>query len=86
MLIITSCAADAGGAVELGVNDWPPGCLGYVFNLMRPAQAGHRRRLLHSVLGSVLAHLATLMIGLLSQLLHMSLLLGSATVALAVPL
>lgn len=38
----------------MGPNDWPEGCLGYAFNLVRPMQPGHRARLLYSLLGNVL--------------------------------
>lgn len=44
----------AGGGDSLGPNDWPVGCLGYAFNLVRPARPGHRGTLLYSLLGTVL--------------------------------
>ena len=34
--------------------DWPQGCLGYAFNLVRPTKPGHRASLLYSLLGNVL--------------------------------
>lgn len=40
--------------MELGPTDWPQGCLGYVFNLIRPTQQGHRRQLMHSAFNQVL--------------------------------
>ena len=42
----------AGGS--LGPSEWPQGCLGYAFNLVRPTRPGHRASLLYSLLGSVL--------------------------------
>lgn len=42
------------GGEGLGPNDWPKGCLGYAFNLVRPTQPGHRGSLLYSLLGNVL--------------------------------
>ena len=44
----------AGGNDSLGPNDWPGGCLGYAYNLVRPTQPGHRASLLYSLLGNVL--------------------------------
>ena len=44
----------AGGGDSLGPNDWPGGCLGYAFNLVRPTRPGHRGSLLYSLLGAVL--------------------------------
>lgn len=44
----------AGGGHSLGPNDWPGGCLGYAFNLVRPTRPGHRGSLLYSLLGTVL--------------------------------
>ena len=38
----------------MGPNDWPQGCLGYAFNLVRPTGRGHRASLLYSLLGNVL--------------------------------
>ena len=38
----------------LSGSDWPDGCLGYAFNLVRPKHPGHRASLLHSLLGSML--------------------------------
>ncbi|KAL3136848.1 hypothetical protein ABBQ38_005556 [Trebouxia sp. C0009 RCD-2024] len=42
------------GGHSLGPNDWPGGCLGYAFNLVRPTRPGHRGSLLYSLLGTVL--------------------------------
>lgn len=42
------------GGGNLGPGDWPQGCLGYAFNLVRPARPGHRASLLYSLLGNVL--------------------------------
>jgi hypothetical protein len=39
---------------ELGPTDWPQGCLGYAFNLLRPVQLGHRRQLMFSAFNQVL--------------------------------
>ena len=36
---------------ELAVDEWPPGCLGFVVNLLRPAVAGHRRTVMYAQLG-----------------------------------
>ena len=38
----------------LNGSDWPDGCLGYAFNLVRPKHPGHRAGLLNSLLGSML--------------------------------
>ena len=40
--------------LELGATDWPEGCLGYAFNLLRPTQPGHRRQLMFSAFGTQL--------------------------------
>jgi hypothetical protein len=36
---------------DLAADEWPPGCLGYVVNLVRPVVKGHRGTVLHSQLG-----------------------------------
>jgi len=36
----------------LGAQEWPAGCLGYAFNLVRPVLQGHRADLLYPCLGS----------------------------------
>ena len=38
----------------MGPKEWPGGCLGYAFNLVRPAREGHRAALLVSLLGQTL--------------------------------
>lgn len=38
----------------LGPHEWPGGCLGYAFNLVRPVLKGHRCSLLYPVLGQTL--------------------------------
>lgn len=43
-----------GSGVNLAPQDWPQGCLGYAFNLVRPTKPGHRASLLYSLLGNVL--------------------------------
>ncbi|KAL0055143.1 hypothetical protein WJX82_007626 [Trebouxia sp. C0006] len=42
------------GGGNLAPQDWPQGCLGYAFNLVRPTKPGHRASLLYSLLGNVL--------------------------------
>lgn len=56
--MMLSCLAgmDMSG-MELGPTDWPTGCLGYAFNLLRPAQSGHRRQLMFSTFNQVLVGL-----------------------------
>ena len=39
---------------SLGGQEWPLGCLGYTFNVVRPSQPGHRASILYSLLGSTL--------------------------------
>ena len=39
---------------SLGPDNWPPGCLGYAFNLVRPVVAGHRALVLYPMLGATL--------------------------------
>ena len=46
-------SADPQG-LELGPNDWPEGCLGYAYNLVRPLIKGHRATVVYALLGSVL--------------------------------
>ena len=46
------CAGGSGGG-NLAPQDWPQGCLGYAFNLVRPTKPGHRASLLYSLLGNV---------------------------------
>ena len=48
------CSAGGSGGGNLAPQDWPHGCLGYAFNLVRPALPGHRAGLLYSLLGCVL--------------------------------
>ena len=50
----TSQSAGGSGGGNLAPQDWPQGCLGYAFNLVRPALPGHRAGLLYSLLGCVL--------------------------------
>lgn len=38
----------------LPLQQWPPGCLGYVVNLVRPAHRGHRSTVFYSQLGRAL--------------------------------
>lgn len=38
----------------MSATDWPRGCLGYAFNLVRPVQRGHRASLLYNLLSSTL--------------------------------
>ncbi|KAK9820414.1 hypothetical protein WJX72_010046 [[Myrmecia] bisecta] len=38
----------------LGATDWPLGCLGFAYNLVRPAVPGHRAALLANLLGQTL--------------------------------
>lgn len=38
----------------MAANDWPKGCLGYAFNLVRPVQPGHRATVLYCLLGQTL--------------------------------
>ena len=40
-----------GADVESDPTAWPQGCLGYVFNLVRPQEDGNRARLLYDMLG-----------------------------------
>lgn len=47
----------------LGPNEWPGGCLGYAFNLVRPVLKGHRCSLLYPVLGQTLVELSAPAIG-----------------------
>eukprot|EP00884_Botryococcus_braunii_P005311 jgi/Botrbrau1/14781/Bobra.0284s0014.2 len=42
------------GACPLGPLDWPDGCCGYAFNLVRPVISGHRTSLLQPLLGQTL--------------------------------
>ena len=51
-LCVKDCCTDT-ATLELGPSDWPQGCLGYAFNLVRPVQPGHRRRLLYAILSQV---------------------------------
>lgn len=44
----------AGSRPGLGAEEWPAGCLGYAYNLVRPAARGHRASILCSQLGAVL--------------------------------
>lgn len=43
-----------GQGARVGTNDWPEGCVGYAFNLVRPAMKGHRASLLYPMLGQTL--------------------------------
>ncbi len=48
---------DAGAAPDgcpLGMSDWPPGCLGFAVNLMRPTARDLRGTVLYPILGSAL--------------------------------
>lgn len=47
----------AAGAPEgdLGPDEWPKGCCGYAFNLMRPVRPGLRASVLYPLIGGVLA-------------------------------
>ncbi|KAI8466921.1 MAG: hypothetical protein J3K34DRAFT_524164 [Monoraphidium minutum] len=36
---------------DLVCDEWPPGCLGFVVNLLRPAVAGHRKTVMYAQLG-----------------------------------
>ena len=51
-----NCGCDAadGPSLVLGAQEWPAGCLGYAFNLVRPVLQGHRADLLYPCLGSSL--------------------------------
>ena len=40
--------------MTLGPNEWPEGCLGYAFNLVRPCLRGYRAQLLYPMLGQAL--------------------------------
>ena len=42
------------GEGSISGTDWPAGCLGYAFNLVRPKLPGQRANLLYNLLGSVL--------------------------------
>lgn len=42
------------GEGSVSATDWPAGCLGYAFNLVRPKVPGQRASLLYNLLGSVL--------------------------------
>lgn len=46
--------AAGASAGQLGPKEWPGGCLGYAFNLVRPAWEGHRAALLAGLLGQTL--------------------------------
>lgn len=39
---------------ELCSTDWPEGCLGYAFNLVRPTQSGLRAEVLYRLMGKTL--------------------------------
>lgn len=41
-------------ADTFGSGDWPDGCVGYAFNLIRPISPGLRARLLYKLLGHTL--------------------------------
>lgn len=41
-------------SLGMGATDWPQGCLGYAFNLVRPAHTGHRASILASLLSGTL--------------------------------
>uniref|UniRef100_A0A1D2ABE5 SMCHD1 ribosomal S5 domain-containing protein n=1 Tax=Auxenochlorella protothecoides TaxID=3075 RepID=A0A1D2ABE5_AUXPR len=48
-------AAARGAPAEAGIIPvWPPGCLGYLFNLVRPCTPGTRAALLHGLFGPAL--------------------------------
>lgn len=47
-------APQAGGRYELGAQDWPAGCLGYAYNLIRPVARGQRGGVLAGLLGPTL--------------------------------
>ena len=55
LTVIRCLAAETAEPLELGPADWPEGCLGYAFNLVRPLQPGHRRTVLFSQFGTVRA-------------------------------
>jgi hypothetical protein len=40
--------------VGIAANQWPPGCLGFALNLVRPVQGGHRANVLAAQLGQTL--------------------------------
>lgn len=44
---------------RLGADEWPEGCVGYAFNLVRPALKGHRASLLYPMLGQTLVSLGS---------------------------
>jgi hypothetical protein len=44
----------AAESLGMGATDWPQGCLGYAFNLVRPAHTGHRASILVNLLGGAL--------------------------------
>ena len=39
---------------ELSSTDWPEGCLGYAFNLVRPTRPGLRAEVLYKMMGRML--------------------------------
>jgi hypothetical protein len=43
--------AQAPRGLDLAATQWPPGCLGFVVNLLRPAVAGHRRTVMYAQVG-----------------------------------
>jgi hypothetical protein len=43
-----------GAKYELGAEEWPRGCLGFAYNLVRPVARGHRAGILVNLLGPTL--------------------------------
>ncbi|KXZ46758.1 hypothetical protein GPECTOR_41g723 [Gonium pectorale] len=54
LLSISPDRARAAGASGPAADEWPPGCLGYAVNLVRPVIPGHRGSLFYSQLGRTL--------------------------------
>lgn len=54
VLEVVGMAAAGSVPCELGPTDWPVGCCGYAFNLVRPVIPGHRASVLYAMLGQTL--------------------------------